>query len=517
METLGILEEIESLVSDKLEVVSYKWLSRNFLVSSNDAKRLLQEFAEKHKSGLEVVYALSGWLKNNPQSYHIRLVSRPKLEEAKKEFDGNCSIHVYSVQPAIPKDPAALWNDEFVQAEELFRQPNVADNCLRDNRFCGILNPFVKRNVAGNPVSNAVSQPKSVGIPEPSKSNSAHENIKVPLQQIKDEQSGPMVGKQSTILVKDIKSESHETEDQSSKPHACGEKVLPTNEKKGQGDKSSSSLANLWGRASAKSKLTSAEDNKNLVSNPIASAEAQVCSSEAIEDQSSADEAKDVNFKRTSNGEGSRKRRVVFDFSDDEYEDAVSLASPEAPKEKMNKIFLSEKPNVNGQIEDKREVKEESSTDKAPNQVPREKISVSSKRFNSNDSSNEKKHSPITGGDGKADIVTNDPPHSPKRRKVLKTRIDERGREVNEVVWEGEDTEKIKADSNSPKNADINAPKKAENNAITSTVNNRAPVAKKSPAVGSGASTNTGGNAGNKKGGSKDPKQGNLLSFFKRV
>lgn len=55
--------------------------------------------------------------------------------EAKQEFDGNCSIQVYSVQACIPKDPAALWNAEFVQAEELFKQPFVVDNCLRDNRY----------------------------------------------------------------------------------------------------------------------------------------------------------------------------------------------------------------------------------------------------------------------------------------------------------------------------------------------------------------------------------------------
>lgn len=55
--------------------------------------------------------------------------------EAKQEFDGNCSIQVYSVQACIPKDPAALWNAEFVQAEELFKQPSAVDNCLRDNRY----------------------------------------------------------------------------------------------------------------------------------------------------------------------------------------------------------------------------------------------------------------------------------------------------------------------------------------------------------------------------------------------
>jgi DNA polymerase delta subunit 3 len=39
------------------------------------------------------------------------------------------------VQACVPKDPAALWNAEFVQAEELFKQSFTVDNCLRDNRL----------------------------------------------------------------------------------------------------------------------------------------------------------------------------------------------------------------------------------------------------------------------------------------------------------------------------------------------------------------------------------------------
>lgn len=45
------------------------------------------------------------------------------------------SSHVYSVQPSIPKDPAALWTPDFVQAEELFNRPPEEENCLRDNRY----------------------------------------------------------------------------------------------------------------------------------------------------------------------------------------------------------------------------------------------------------------------------------------------------------------------------------------------------------------------------------------------
>ncbi|KAK9268517.1 hypothetical protein L1049_000270 [Liquidambar formosana] len=282
VETLGILEEIAALVSDKLQVVSYKWLSRNYLVSSKSAKRLLQEFVGKHGSGMEVVYTLSGWLKNNPPIYHIRLVSGPKLAEAKQEFDGNCSVQVYSVQACIPKDPAALWNAEFVQAEELFKQPSTFDNCLRDNRFCGISNSFVKRNAEGTPVGIVAPQPKSSGVSAPSKSNSPHQTIAVPQpQQRKVLQSSPKVGLQSPSVATDVKSESNGTQvdDQASKPPADKEKVppLPANKKKGQDDKGSTgtggSLANLWGRASAKSKPSCAPaETNNFIPNPAVSA-----------------------------------------------------------------------------------------------------------------------------------------------------------------------------------------------------------------------------------------------------
>lgn len=87
--------------------VSYKWLSRNFLVSSDTAKkwvlspwiriylqspcslaninyplcsRLLLEFVTSHENGFQVVYSLSGFLKSNPSNYSVRLVPGPKLE-----------------------------------------------------------------------------------------------------------------------------------------------------------------------------------------------------------------------------------------------------------------------------------------------------------------------------------------------------------------------------------------------------------------------------------------------------
>ncbi|KAL0306598.1 UNVERIFIED_CONTAM: hypothetical protein Sradi_6077100 [Sesamum radiatum] len=187
----------------------------------------------------------------------------------------------------------------------------------------------------------------------------------------------------------------------------------------------------MWGRASAKSKpdapLVQANNSRQ---NSAASAEAQICARESAEYGSSDEDGQDFNIKRTSNGEGGRKRRVVFDYSDeeDEYRDAISLASPDPPKKST---LCSKDASLKDKVADA----------------------------------------------------------GPKRRKVLKTRIDERGREVTEVVWEGEEPD-TKSDSNSGKVAETNTVK----NAI-----NRPPVARKSPAVGNSAPANQAGKAGNKR------------------
>ncbi|KAB1216429.1 DNA polymerase delta subunit 3 [Morella rubra] len=562
IETLGILEEIQSLVSDKLQVptlsvailhgelVSYKWLSRNYLVSSNAAKRLLQEFVEKHGSGLEVVYTLSGWLKSGPPNYHIRLVSGPKLAEAEQEFDGSCSVQVYSVQTSIPKDPAALWNAEYVQAEELFKQHTTVDNCLRDNslgsyfklggyhsyeplgrqqsffRFCGISNSFVKRSVEGTPVSISNQLPKTAG--SPGHLSSVYQNTKVPQsQQTKVQQPSQ----------KDVKSEYNGTgiHGHNAKPPADKEKVLPVplGKKSVQNGKNPSgaegSLANFWGRASAKSKDCVPAGNNNIIPNATGwypfrfiacfSAEADICAREAVEVCSSDDDGRDVNFKRASSGEGGRKRRVVFYFSDEDEEenkDAVNLASPKSKssldQKQSTKIPALEKSNMNfdEEIEDKPKVKEGIADSKESNQPLREESSVTGKSTKTVSSSDEKVQSCIPEIDvNKKDTPTVAAPSSPKRRKVLKTRIDVRGREVTEVIWEGKETEVKKADSSTTT--------KTENSALANTVN-RPPAAKKSPATGNTAPSNPTGKAGSKKAGNlKDPKQGNILSFFKRV
>uniref|UniRef100_M1BWU1 DNA polymerase delta subunit 3 n=1 Tax=Solanum tuberosum TaxID=4113 RepID=M1BWU1_SOLTU len=623
IETLGIVDEIQALVSDKLQVtriewqkvedlwlrskvhaphhaeqspafkwrrvegwthyppslegcdwykgqVSYKWLSRNFLVSSNSAKRLLQEFVEKHGSGLEVVYSLSGWLKDSPSTYHIRLVSSANLAEAKKEFSDDCSVQVYSVQACIPKDPVALWNSEFVQAEELFRQSLSVDNCLLDNRFCGVSNPFITRSGGGTiPSTNTVPQVKS----EASGLRNSNSTAQVKPELKKVQLPSPSASVPSSHVV-DAKSESRGTSGpgEGSKFVADKHKVaqLPPAKKAVQSEKTSSknggALANMWGRVPTKPKveIVSAATS-DATPNPVGlylslfglviefalcfvsfvldyalrlidhflsfgtyvyvGNAAQICTPEGVEDRISDDDDQQVSIRRTSNGEGNRKRRVIFDFSDeeDEFKDAVNLASPDPPKQKS---ILGSKQTPSTPELEKREVKKvKEAGSKSNEQETFSKKSHEQETFSKR--SHEQERKPLPTSEPKSsklhsseiisehaspknaavkDEVTNAAPTSPKRRKVMKTRIDERGREVTEVVWEGEDTE-IKADSNTMK--------KADNNPVNST-GDRAPMAKKSPALGSSAPTNQASKAGNKKAGNKDPKQGNILSFFKK-
>lgn len=192
------------------------------------------------------------------------------------------------------------------------------------------------------------------------------------------------------------------------------------------------------------------------------SAEAQICARESVECDSSDDDGKGFSIKRTSNGEGSRKRRVILNYSDeeDEYENAISLGSPDPPKKsplcskdnskasdpEFNLRFETKEikskvkeekgnskasaPECNSSFEKKENkptVKEEKESVAKANQHLGEKVETvsNSKKDESSISGKTLCHVPETDASKKdvaADAV-------PKRRKVLKTRIDERGRE----------------------------------------------------------------------------------------
>ncbi|CAH9115593.1 unnamed protein product [Cuscuta europaea] len=491
IETLGILDEIQSLVSVKLQVVSYKWLSQNYLVSSDAAKRLLEEFVEKHRNDVEVVYSLSGWLKNNPSAYHVQLVSSSKIAEAKQEFNETCSVQVYSVQACIPKDAATLWNAEFVQAEELFKQSPSVDNCFWDNRFCGVLNPFVKQNADRKSASTGDPQEKKSGAIMASKSKLTSQSVTFqPPQPKKVQHAQPSA---DMAMVNYVKNEV--AVEGGSNMNIDKEKVAQPleNKKNIRTDKSSAVnggvLANMWGRATTKLKADCipTETNKAI---PI-SAETQVCTSEELEDANCFDDRQDFNIKR-SNSRGNRKRRVIYDSSEDEEgEDAVNLSSPDPPglKSSSNTPEVEKVLCFEGDEKINKKLKGESLAKESKSHID---VTGISDHGHSIDANVRVK-------------LTDVAPKSPQRKKVLKTRIDERGREVTEVIWEGEQTK-----------PDGSLAKKTENKVANNAVD-RPTAAKRSHVTESIAPLNQAVKAGNKKGGNKDRKQGNILSFFKRA
>ncbi|KAM0856416.1 hypothetical protein ACQ4PT_049157 [Festuca glaucescens] len=505
-----LLPQIHALFSDQLRVISYKWLSRNFSVSSNDAKRLLQEFVNKHGADHQVIYSVSGWLKKNPENYCVKLTSGPKLEEARQTFKDSCSVQVYSIQASIPKDTAVLWNPEFVQAEELFNQPSDEENCLRDNRFCGVVNSFVKRTTTGKHVSSVPPKPmNSVVAPALSKPSSASkEQSSIVGQQHLPEPSNPVKGTSikaekdnASVLdktvnapaVKDSSVAAH-----ANKTKAQNGKTVPSN---------GGSLATMWGRASAKPKAPAVTKVTDLPSVAV-TADAQICAKEEA-DADSSDDERSAHYKRASSGSSIRKRRAIFDCSDDD-DDFVAIATPEPAKQCARKP-VTEAAQDNKSEQKKMEIKQETASDvKAFTKGLDSELASECKTKSDNGISHsgitlkEKSNNPPTE-ENKKDKAPEAASTSPKRRKVLKTRIDERGREVTEVVWEGE--------------APVSD--KPEKNATTTDAPTRPTLPSKPQPAANTERTNASSKtaAGSKKPGkAAAPKQGkNIMSFFKKV
>lgn len=509
---LDLLPQIHALFSDQLRVISYKWLSRNFSVSSNDAKRLLQEFVNKHGADHEVIYSVSGWLKNNPENYCVKLTSGPKLEEARQTFKDSCSVQVYSIQACIPKDTAVLWNPEFVQAEELFNQPSDKENCLRDNRFCGVVNSFVKRTTNGKQVSSIPPKPmNSVVAPALSKPSSApKEQSSIARQQHLPEPSNPVKGTSvkaekdnAPVLDKTVNAPAVKEPSVA----ANANKAKPQNGKNAPSN--GGSLATMWGRASAKPKAPAVTKVTDVPSVAV-TADAQICAKEEA-DADSSDDERSAHYKRASSGASIRKRRAIFDCSDDDDDDDFeAIATPE-PAKQCAKKSVTEAAQDNKSEQKKLEIKQETSSDvKAFTNGTDSELASECKTKSGNGISHsgitlkEKSNDPLTEGN-KKDNAPEAASTSPKRRKVLKTRIDERGREVTEVVWEGE----------------APASDKAEKNATNTDAPTRPTLPSKPQPAANTERTNASSKtaAGSKKPGkAAAPKQGkNIMSFFKKV
>ena len=86
-----------------LQAISYKWLARHFSVPANDAKRLLFEFAEKHRNKVASTYLVAGWTEGANPHHTVQLVDASAVADRRSKLDPVTSLHVYSIQPTAPK------------------------------------------------------------------------------------------------------------------------------------------------------------------------------------------------------------------------------------------------------------------------------------------------------------------------------------------------------------------------------------------------------------------------------
>lgn len=230
------------------------------------------------------------------------------------------------------------------------------------------------------------------------------------------------------------------------------------------------SLATLWGRASVKSKPSSMVPHStsnvanagcksklsqiffvffdfNLITIVIFyfsndlwleylsdDADAQIHAEEASDVMSSDDEGYGVSYKREPNDFGTRKRQYIINYSDEEDEDnVVSLASPNPPNEKS---FSDSLPSTKSLCVEK---------EKANNDKLKAETLVNEQE------NNEKNYGLSSDKSGMAEVSllkaennshnelskTNERDNAsmaPKRKKLVKTRIDERGREGMSIL-----------------------------------------------------------------------------------
>lgn len=148
-----LFQAIRDLIDDQLQVVTYKWLAREYMLSAAAAQKLLSTFADAHKGKVSVTYMLSGFRTSHPpddgedgdgraslRSHAVQLVSADRLDDRLGQLDkDSCHVQVYSLQPTQPKDTADLWNRDQQQLEAAFdRLLSAPQTEARNSSFgCG--------------------------------------------------------------------------------------------------------------------------------------------------------------------------------------------------------------------------------------------------------------------------------------------------------------------------------------------------------------------------------------------
>ena len=208
--TASVMRQVEAAVVEERQIVSFKWIAREFGLNARQARRLLEEFASgKFKEKISRVHLLSGWTKTPKPAHTVQLVPEEKLSEVEgglEKVSGRSlppetrpppppldalsaqlgltlpflslsqvtSKYIYSIQPCVLKDTGALWSAEYVQIDALYSEPTDVKNTLRENGLSNITCKEVHRKEASQAVSGpAQSRAKAKSEPVPEKSRKA--------------------------------------------------------------------------------------------------------------------------------------------------------------------------------------------------------------------------------------------------------------------------------------------------------------------------------------------------------
>jgi len=159
------LHPLSDWVFDEGKIVTYKLFSQVREISSSQAQKTLDTFAQKHAKRVLAIYLLTGGL-GEGGVHTVRLVPADALEGAKSAMSPLLSCHVYSVQQVAPSSEHKLWEAEFESqikmSHELRRGATATTaGCLEDNRYGALRGDGARRASAKPPSVPSPAAPAS--------------------------------------------------------------------------------------------------------------------------------------------------------------------------------------------------------------------------------------------------------------------------------------------------------------------------------------------------------------------
>ncbi|KAK9801868.1 hypothetical protein WJX73_003889 [Symbiochloris irregularis] len=460
-----ILKEVESLVCEELKAISFKWLARHFDIPASLAKQLLFSYTEKHRDRVCATYLVAGWTKEQCPRHVVQLVGQKCLQKLRSTLKKETSLHVYSIQPSQPKDPAELWNSDYLQSKDLLSacSKDQKANALVENRASAIACKEAKWDPKEQ-IRTAHKAPPAPASQQAAALKTAVDKI-VSGKTLRSKTGGtvsittdddPNAPKPSERAGREEDSAAATTTGSQRAGNFSGaakRAALVSGDKRGAGN---SGLAAMWNKAPAKKPRKEAAGASAPRGRAAAAAGdandalrlAQEQHAEEGTGTSSDSEGPVAPMRRVRHG-NNRSRQALAEDEDEgddievdieaprarpaaaqrvleESSDDDSMQGAPAPSARAYKELTDgEKASAAAQKRTRSASRAEGEADEAHDSAATGKASKRAKR-----SKPQPKYGSVKASDAPAD--------APPRRKVLKSIINDKGEEVTELVWEDE-------------------------------------------------------------------------------